>query len=887
MLSKRSRLVASTTLGSAVLALSLAGLAHAQPAAAGAATGQGQVEEVVVTATKTAVNVQNVPIAVTAVTAKALQTKGINDVSQLSNMAPNVTLDAGTPFSGSDNVLSAFIRGIGQNDFAFNQDPGVGVYVDGVYLARSVGSNTSMLDVDRVEILKGPQGTLFGRNTIGGAISIVTRDPGPDFMAKGEVTTGRFSRLDVRGTMDVPINDQIRTSLSFSEQHRDGYQKRIPYGPAPNMAANSTTAGPLAYIPDCGPVGVSCTYVVDGYTTQPASGYQTGERQGGQNSWSLRGKVQFLPSDKVKFTVAADYTHVDQEATANTASHIDAGYNNPLGGLYNACLVGAPVGVLCSSERLNVSPVPTPMPTLPPLGGVNVDGNPNNDRLPYDNRFETGNIDTTYATGNDFSKLKNWGVAGTLEWQLAPEMTLKSITAWRALHWRTGMDLDGSPLDILHTSFDMTQHQFSEELQLVGKAMDDRLDYVLGAYYFREGGHLHDFVTFPGVLLMIDGPNDLNTRAEALFAHLDYKITDQLSLIAGARYTWEHKTFEGHQTDDNGLSYKASGCYPPSAPATAIGAPNVNCQTALGFPNPSEPYRYYPAGVKSQDFTDFSPTVGLQYQFTPRIMGYVTYSKGFKTGSWTTRLSNPHPTYDASLHFGPEHASTEEVGLKTELFDRRVRLNVAGFHTSYKDIQLNSQQGISPTLLNAGDARIWGAEAEAEAVLGNGLSFNAAVGYTNARYTRIAAGVGDNGNDLTLTSCPQNAVLYPYGDPRAYVDHQCRLPKTPTWKTVLGPQYLADLGDKGQLQFNLDWTHTTEIFNDLGNSIALRRPTTDIVNGSITYRPSDARWEATVGATNLTDERYIVTGQWQGGVSVVDASYNAPREWYVTMRFHY
>ena len=893
---RKSLLIASTVLGTLLAAAAAPALAQGAPGGGGpantGAVGGGQaLEEVVVTAQKVTQNVQTVPIAVTAVTAKALETKGINDVSQLSNMAPNVTLDAGTPFSGSDNVLSAFIRGIGQNDFAFNQDPGVGVYVDGVYLARSVGSNTSMLDVDRVEILKGPQGTLFGRNTIGGAISIVTRDPGSSFTARGEVTTGRFSRLDVRGTMDVPINDKVLTSLSFSEQHRDGYQKRIPYGPATNMAPNSTTAGPFAYIPDCGPAGATCSYVNDGYNTQPAAGYQTGERQGGQNSWSLRGKILLLLSEKLRLTVTADYTHVDQEATANTATHIDPGYNNPLGAIYNLCIAGvtAPFGVLCNSPRLNVSPVPTPAPTgpLPPLGGVNADGNPNNNRLPYDNRFETGNIDTTYATGNDFSKLKNYGVAATLQYQLMPEMTFKSITAFRELHWRTGMDLDGSPLDILHTSFDMTQHQFSEEAQLLGKAFDNRLNYVLGAYYFTEGGHLHDFVTFPGALLMIDGPNDLNTRAEAIFAHLNYKVVGDLSLVAGARFTWEHKTFEGHQTDDNGLAYKITGCTPPGAPNT-LGAPaNLTCQQVLGFPNPGEPYRYYPAGVFVQDFHDFSPTVGLQYQFTPLVMGYVTYSKGFKTGSWTTRLSNPHPTYDASLHFGPEHASTEEIGLKTELFDRRVRLNLAGFHTDYKEIQLNEQIGISPTLVNAGDARIWGAEAEAEAVLGHGLSFNAAVGYTNARYTRIAAGVGDNGNNLTLNSCPEYAVLYPYGDPRAYVNHQCHLPKTPTWKTVLGPQYLADLGDKGQVQLNLDWTYTSELFNDLGNSIALRRPNTNIVNASATYRPHDGHWEVTVGATNLTDERYIVTGQWQGGVSVVDASYNAPREWYATVRFRY
>ncbi len=892
----KTALASTTALATSVLLLS-AGAALAQPAGGG---GGGPVadngpvatattvEEVNVTAQKTTQNIQNVPIAVTAVTAKALETKGINDVSQLSNMAPNVTLDAGTPFSGSDNVLSAFIRGIGQNDFAFNQDPGVGVYVDGVYLARSVGSNTSMLDVDRVEILKGPQGTLFGRNTIGGAISIVTRDPGPNFMARAEVTTGSYSRLDVRGTMDVPLGERVLTSLSFSEQHRDGYQKRIRFGEATNLAPLSTTAGPFAYIPDCGPVGASCSYVNDGYDTQPAAGYKTGDRQGGQNSWSVRGKAVMLLSDDVRFTLTADYTHVDQEATANTVSYIDPNYGatGGLATIYNLCINGvtAPFNFLCTEPRLNVGPVPTPTPALPPLAGVNVDGNPNNNRLPFDNRFETGDIDKTYATGNDFSKLKNWGVAGTLAWTIAPDTTLRSITAFRALHWDAGMDLDGSPLDILHTSFDMTQHQFSEELQLVGKAIDNRLDYVLGAYYFREGGHLHDYVTFPGVLLMIDGPNDLKTRAEAVFAHINFKLTDQLSVVGGARYTWEHKTFEGHQTDDNGLSYKISGCYPPSA---FVFSPVANCQQVLGFPNPGEPYRYYPAGVFAQNFTDFSPTIGLQFQFTPDIMGYATYSEGFKTGSWTTRLSNPHPTYDASLHFGPEHASTVEVGLKTELFERRLRLNLAAFRTSYKDIQLNSQQGISPTLLNAGDARIWGAEAEAEAVLGMGFSFNAAVGYTNARYTRIAPGVGDNGNNLTLNRCPEFAIQYPYGDPRAYVNHQCALPKTPKWKTVLGPQYVAEFGNGSQLQFNADWTYTSELFNDLGNSIALRRGDTNIVNASATFRPMGGHWEVTGGVTNLTDKRYIVTGQWQGGVSIVDATYNAPREWYATVRFRY
>jgi len=154
-----------TTVSLAVLAAALATPAFAQsaPQAEAQAAPEGGIAEIVVTAQKRAENVQDVPIAITAFTAGALQEHAVTSVAALSNLAPNVTLDAGTPFSGSTAVLSAYIRGIGANDFAFNIDPGVGIYLDGVYLARSVGANQDLPDVERIEVLKGPQGTLFGR----------------------------------------------------------------------------------------------------------------------------------------------------------------------------------------------------------------------------------------------------------------------------------------------------------------------------------------------------------------------------------------------------------------------------------------------------------------------------------------------------------------------------------------------------------------------------------------------------------------------------------------------------------------------------------------------------------------------------------------------------
>jgi iron complex outermembrane receptor protein len=847
------------------------------------AQDEAGLEEITVTAERRAENVQDVPIAITAVTSETLVSKGIVDVAGLANIAPNVQLDAGTPFSGSDTVLAAYIRGIGQNDFAFNQDPGVGVYVDGVYLARSVGSNTSMLDVERVEILKGPQGTLFGRNTIGGAISIVTRDPGEEFLFKGSVTGGSFNRLDVQGSADLPISERVRSSISFSSTKRDGYQRRIPFTDLTNIATIPGNAG-LALIPDCGAPGATCNYITDDSSRFPAADYASNNREGGVNQWSARGKLVFLPNDAVKLTLSADYQSIDQSASPNTIIGVNPDAPMSLGGVYNACLVGAPIAQICSQPRGGLSPTPVPMALLPPLSGANVNGNSADDRLPYDARFETGDIDTSYATGNSFSKLKNWGVAATLEWELNDNASLKSITAYRDLHWQTGMDLDGSPLPILEPSFDMPQHEFSQELVFNGSALGERLTYTIGAYYFEEGGHLHDWVIFPGGLLMVDGPNDLDTEAKALFTHVNYRITDRFGVTLGARYTDEVKHFEGHQHDDNGLVYKISGCFPADAPSSIIGGPaNLTCQQLLGFPSATEPYRFYPPGVNTLDFSNTSPLVGFDFHLTDDMMLYGSYSKGYKTGSWTTRLSDPHPVYDdlpngeSSLDFDPEHATAMEVGLKSELLDRKLRLNLAAFHTQYDDIQLNSQQGISPTLVNAGDARIYGLEAEATAIFG-GFSFTGALGWTNAKYTRLGTDIQpvvDNGALLTLDSCPLRT-----SDP----DDACDLPKTPEYKVYLGPQYKARLGGGGSLTFNADWTYTAELFNDLGNEERLKRDATNIVNASVSYGAADERWSVSIGGTNLTDERYIVTGQNQGGVQVINSSFSRPREFYVTLR---
>lgn len=834
-----------TTVSLAVLAAAMATPAFAQnaPQAQAEAAPEGGIAEIVVTAQKRAENVQDVPIAISAFTSGALQERAVTSVAALSNLAPNVTLDAGTPFSGSTAVLSAYIRGIGANDFAFNIDPGVGIYLDGVYLARSVGANQDLPDVERIEVLKGPQGTLFGRNTIGGAISIVTHDPGKEFRFVGDVTVGRFSLVQTRGTVDLPITDGLGASVSFSTKNRNGYLKRIPFPGATNFASTSIN-----------------NYKAAGYNN---AGYGT---EGGDNNWNLRGKLKF---DRGPFTatLSADYTNVDQSQIANTliktTPAVFAGtYNCAIIASSTDCGGGPPafayIGGIGGLNSIFDNPT---------VYGVNVDADPRNNRLPYDDRFLTGDIDKSYANGNNYSKLKSYGGSLTLQYDLSDNIALKSITGYRELHWNVGTDLDGSPLNFLHTSFTTDQWQFSQELQLLGNALDKKLNYVLGAYYFKEAGNLHDYVTFAEGLLQVDGPNDLATKNYAFFGQIDYKFNDMFGITVGGRYTHEDKEFEGFQSDANGLTYKIlnflAGINAGPPACANINPISDDCRIAAGFPNAGQPLRYYVAGVQKKKFNNFAPKVGVQFHPNDDTMVYFSWSKGYKTGGWTTRLSNPLPTAPG---FGEEKATTYELGVKSTLLDRRLQINAAIFQTDYKGIQLNFQQGVSPTIQNAGDAKIKGFEVEMTAAPVDGFTITGSLGYLDAKYTSVLG-------PAQVAPNPFQAGVFPGGE----------LPKTPKWKFNISPRYEAKFANGGKLIFLADFTHSTSLWNDTERAYLLQRAATDILNGSITYKEPGEHWDITVGGTNLTDTRYLVTGQAQIAGGQFYGTYSRPREWYARL----
>jgi iron complex outermembrane recepter protein len=865
-------------LAGAAMALAMPAFAQSAPAD----DDSGGIQEIIVTAQKRAENVQNVPIAISAFTAEALQERGVGDVSALSGITPNVTLDASTPFSGSSAVLGASIRGIGSNDFAFNIDPAVGVYLDGVYLGRSIGANQDLLDVERIEILKGPQGTLFGRNTIGGAISIVTHTPGKDFKAKGDVTLGRYNRIQARGLIDIPISDGLSSSVAFGILKRDGYQRRVPF--PGNPGAN------------------------DSYTLFPAAGYQTGTRQGGDDSWNVRGKLHWDNGGNVRATLTADYSKLDQESTANTvlavtpvpgpfgglsANDLGPAQGFPIqtaldvttgssgflfAGLYNFC-IGATTAQIAARNATNLCGPRSSnagFNTLAGLASRNVDGNPNNDLLPYDSRFVNANKDVSFADGNNFSKLKQYGFAYNLEFDLAENVTLRSISSYRKLDFSAGVDLDNSPLPILQTSFIVKQEQLSQEFQIAGKALDDKLNFVLGAYGFKEKGDLRDFVTFSAGLLQVDGPGKVQTKAFAGFGQLDYKFSDLIGITLGGRYTKENKRYDGFQSDINGFNYKLFNCTPPAS--QPLGPLGPNCQTLVGFPVAGQPFRYYPLTPNRQKFKNFSFKGGVQVHPAKDVLVYGSFSQGYKTGGWTTRLSNPLPFAPT---FGPEKAESFEVGLKSTLLDRKLQLNIAGFRTNYNGIQLNQQIGVSPTVANLGIARVQGFEVEVVAAPAPQFTINGSVGYVDAHYTYIC---GESG--ALRSFCQANSAFVAPNPFQLGVKAGDDLPKSPHWKFNISPRYEASVGS-GKLVFLADFTHTTRLRNDTEGTLLLIRPSTDIVNGSVAFKPESKNWELTIGGTNLTNERYLVTGQAQIAGGQIYGTFSRPREWYARLGFDF
>ncbi len=559
-----------------------------RPPAANEASQEG---DIVVTAQFRNQRLQDTPLAITAVDAALLEARNQDDIADVARQAPSVTLN---PMGGAfGDSLGASIRGIGQFDFNPAYEPGVGLYIDDVYYPTLTGANFDLLDLDRVEILRGPQGTLTGRNSIGGAIKLFSQKPTADPEGSIEFGYGSRKRVEVRASANFPITQNLFARISGVHKSQDGYVDQIDYGCA-------HPGNPEGILPAAATNG-DC--VVD--------------KLGSINYSGVRGALRYEGA-KLDVQIIADYQHSDRTSAAEV----------PI------VATGDAANFLCGKWCTYASW------GLPAAG-------------------QAGN----WNTGNR-NKFDGWGISGHIDYELNDAIKLQSITAYRNYENIWGTDDDFTPtLTRAAGGFnDLTFWSFTQELRLNAK-LGDLADLTVGGFYSKQNSTyftIQDIrYIIPGTPLQFQGNDPINANSKAAYATAILHPAPNLNITGGIRYTDEHKDYTFLRRNLDG-----------TAPLT----PDPFGLAALD------------GLVSVYDGDRFDWRLSVDYRFSPAILAYATVGTGFKGGGVSARPFLPQQAIQGT--FGPETVTAYELGVKTDLLDRRVRLNLAGFYNQYSQIQL-------------------------------------------------------------------------------------------------------------------------------------------------------------------------------------------------------
>lgn len=806
------------------------------------------IADIVVTAQRREQNVQDVPIAISAFSADQLEAQGVGNTLQLGQYVPNLTAQNNTGL-GSANAY--YLRGLGNTETIATFDPPVGTYVDDIYISRQNANNLSLFDVERVEVLRGPQGTLFGRNTTGGAINVIMRKPGDEIGGYAEIGYGSYRRKLVRGSIDLPLAEGFAIKVSGYGQDDRGYAKNVTLG----------------------------TRVND------------------DDGWGVRVGVRGDLSPSVRWN--ASYAHIVAKGE-NLFS-----YNcNPL----------APTDCdgrfVTTGLRENLAS-PSPYPA-----GI-------------------ANRKAGYGLGNDAASDL---ITSTLEFDLSDETTLSLITGYIHLRQQFALDFfDGGaspslavPRPVIRgftrggfTILNDGQHeQFSQEVKLNGGFGDGLIDYVAGFYYIDERNRT-DFADIfsiagpPGGigLLLADRILKNTLKAYAGYAQVDLNI-GALTATAGIRYTDEEKTI--------GLQDNRAICRGAALPGVCLD--NSQLRSLNG------------AAIPRKLGTDlFTPRFALSLKASEDINIFATATRGFKSGGWNARGLNITSATGAFLGtevlpFGPEKVWSYEAGVKSDLFDRRVRVNLTAFYLDVQDLQTPSalvrpNGSIAFITRNFADYRNQGIEAELLFVPVDGLTLFANGGYQDDKYKvptggpatdafgiqTVAAQLAECRAALAAGKIPRGPNV-PAGAPSintcaagiVTADGRIATPvRTPKFTLAIGASYKAEFGNGLSLTpsvnasyrskqevgtsnlsyYNAAVTGVNGTFpsNPFGNGAYItgsQSPSAWLVNAGLALK-TESGFQLSVDCTNCFDEEYVQS-------TLAEFKYlNQPRMWMVRGKYSF
>lgn len=844
----RTGLVTGTMLAGIAL-LSAPALAQRGDARSGAR--DGEIEEVVVTAQFREQNLQSVPLSITAVSGALLEARSQTRLTDIAAQAPNVILQQNP--AGSGNSMRAFIRGVGQSDHSPSVEPGVGIYIDDIYFGTVTASAFDLSDIARVEVLRGPQGTLAGMNSEGGAVKVYSKKPEGEggFV---EITAGSLSRRDIKASADLTIvPDAVFARITGVTRNRDGYVTRYDYA-CVNPSDPYVQPGTSVVQPGAAAIPRLAT-----------SDHCVLGTLGNQQMYAIRGSLRIAPADsRLEINLAGDYTNDTSETQASVllASAALTGRQNnsipyqgvPFDNRFVTHGQYRPADAVLNDPYASYANFYDPGVTYRAASAVGT-GGPGTAGAPNGPVF-----------AEPSGTVEGWGLSGTIDYQLSDSFAVKSITGYRHYFSRSSDDNDNSPVAFIGGAYSyFTHNQFSQELRLSANFAEDRVHATVGGIYYdddtRYDGRIHtpfsgfgEYAVFPcgGTLpaCVVGKPtfsfiNDdtAELRVYAGFGNVSWNITDALTVEGGIRFTNEKKDYHYARLNPDGLS------------------------DYLPLSNPANPLTGQ-VGTYSGTTTDYRGAVS--YKFTPDWMVYAQVSTGFKGGGVAPR---PYD-YRQIRPFGPEKLRAYEIGFKTDFFDHRLRLNGDIFYMDYQGYQgipricldangneLPANAGGIPGLcgqyLNIGDARVQGFELEATVKPIDGLSIDAAVSLTDFEFTSI---------NYPTTSIVVGAKRPGIGD----------------WKWSAGIQYQVGLGSAGTLTPRLDVNYTDGYCGDfICTPIAIVDSYT-MANARLTYETADRDWTAALEVTNLADRHYYLnkfTNAWYAS-----AQPGLPRQWAVTIR---
>lgn len=663
------------------------------------------IEDIVVTAERRETNIQRTPIAISAIEGGSLRAKQLVNVESLASQIPNLTFSR----SGADSKV--FIRGIGLDSASPGSDPRVAIYTDGVYNPRSQAALSSLFDLQRIEVLSGPQGTLYGRNATAGAMNIISREPGKFLNGYGTLTAGNYGLLRTEGAVGGPLSDTVSARLAFQTSDRNGYGKNI----------------------------------------------QSGEDVDDEHSRAVRAKLAFHPSSALDIKLTGDYR---REKDHSFGYHF---------------LRNVP-GFTQFSQAL----------------GYRLASNPRDTAGPGPLTF-----------------VESYGSSGTLTLDLGGA-TVTAISGWRHINEDYKIAADQSTSGFAPLFIRSKSDALSQELRVADKI--GPLDVLVGAYYFHEkldtgiGAALSQaYFGLPSFDLIqgtLSGGRQV-TNAYALFTQETLHIADGLGLDLGLRYSKEKRRTAEH-------SQVVFAPYDLTAPFFAVdpSATLINQRATWSSTNPK---------------------VTLHYQVNDSVFTYATYSVGFKSGGFNIGGLQPP--------FNPEKLTNFEVGLKTDLFDHRLRANLAGFWYDYKNLQVNIVEGIQNITRNAAKARLYGVEADFTALPLDDLQLSLNASWLHSEYLDY------------VTPDP----LDPMGTPLQLAGNQ--LNYAPKYKISGEAAYTFHSGI-GDITPRINLLYIDRIYFDQFNHLFVSQKARTELNLYVDLVSDDTNWSVNLFVKNATNDLY-------------------------------